>query len=895
MCAIAILFSLSKSPASLLDVSPRFEAAQVGGTPATHYISPSGADANPGTIDQPWQTFERAFDASQINHVSGGDTLYVRGGGIIRTITASTTGNISPANDQLDGTASQPTRISAYPGEQPIIYDSIPLTSGWQQYTGRSGANIWSINWDQYLKQNYPYVYQNAVLQGNGVPLYHVPQMVVLDGNPPTILQEVDSAKNAFVNQQMPTSPPVIMSVGTNQSDMGAGDFYYESDQSSPNFGNLFVWLPDGGSPNGRPIEVSPSSYLDADFGTQNYVTVTGLAFRYGGVSGLTISGSNNTLDNIDSSYNGFSAGNGSGCISCIVENSTLSHNGNDGGVIMGNGTIYDNDTFDGNNYRKYSSGWHCGGMKLIPYFNDIVVENSLFENTVDCPGLWLDTMGHGNKIHGNKFINNDTTIGRAGLMIEITNGTADDPTLIYDNTFINDGVYSAGSPYVYILNNDFVNGAVRADDRPGIMMFSSHNHVYNNIFYGYTVEPYGGDSPILLQENPSSSAQSVDKTSDYNLFFDPNGTTLNFATDYGHYDALSDWKALGNDIHSVFADPQFINLSGGDYHLLNGSPAIGAATTTVGGISARDIGAYEASTVPVPVQQQPSVSPPTTPLPAIPTGPNIDSINVLASINSAEIDWVTDIPSDSQIEYGLTDSYGSFSNLEAGPFRAHSETITGLVSDTVYHFRVMSRSGAGVESVSDDQTLVTGNALSVPPVQTPAVTLPASPRSAPASSAPVPTSQAPVAQVELPPLPPTQITRNLELGDLGADVLLLQQELNREGYAVATSGPDSPGRETSIFDENTQAAVERYQSSYAGSGIETTGRLDNVTLILINRDLYDYYSGIDESSRGTDASSSAITDSPTGSFLDFLYSALERVGYGFLYFWTDITKKSGL
>ncbi len=79
-------------------------------------------------------------------------------------------------------------------------------------------------------------------------------------------------------------------------------------------------------------------------------------------------------------------------------------------------------------------------------------------------------------------------------------------------------------------------------------------------------------------------------------------------------------------------------------------------------------------------------------------------------SQSSATITWTTDEPSSSQVEYGLTTSYGATSTLDTSLVVAHSVTLPALVSATTYNYRVRSRDGAGNERVGGNATFVTTN-----------------------------------------------------------------------------------------------------------------------------------------------------------------------------------------
>lgn len=61
----------------------------------------------------------------------------------------------------------------------------------------------------------------------------------------------------------------------------------------------------------------------------------------------------------------------------------------------------------------------------------------------------------------------------------------------------------------------------------------------------------------------------------------------------------------------------------------------------------------------------------------------------------------------------------------------------------------------------------------------------------------------------------PSDFARDLFFGSSGTDVKTLQQFLNHQGSAVATTGPGSPGRETTYFGRATRDAVIRFQKTH--------------------------------------------------------------------------------
>jgi len=75
---------------------------------------------------------------------------------------------------------------------------------------------------------------------------------------------------------------------------------------------------------------------------------------------------------------------------------------------------------------------------------------------------------------------------------------------------------------------------------------------------------------------------------------------------------------------------------------------------------------------------------------------------------STAIISWSTNEVATSQVDYGLTTAYGLSTSVDSSLVQNHSLSLSGLMPDTLYHFRVRSADAAGNESVSGDYSFNT-------------------------------------------------------------------------------------------------------------------------------------------------------------------------------------------
>ena len=97
--------------------------------------------------------------------------------------------------------------------------------------------------------------------------------------------------------------------------------------------------------------------------------------------------------------------------------------------------------------------------------------------------------------------------------------------------------------------------------------------------------------------------------------------------------------------------------------------------------------------------------------------GPVISGVTTSGvGTGGASILWATNALADTQVEYGLTASYGSSTALDTFMTTSHTGNLLALSPSTLYHYRARSRDAAGGLTMSPDYTFTTNAVTALPP-----------------------------------------------------------------------------------------------------------------------------------------------------------------------------------
>ncbi|MBI1999003.1 MAG: fibronectin type III domain-containing protein, partial [Parcubacteria group bacterium] len=299
------------------------------------------------------------------------------------------------------------------------------------------------------------------------------------------------------------------------------------------------------------------------------------------------------------------------------------------------------------------NGAYNSGGIYYSQYGMNVTARNLVIKN--NSTGILIVNVSMGTiSLERNLIISNGTGIDTSNYgssVLNMTNNTVANNTGSY-------GGYTdwAGSGSHIFRNNIFANNSYGIGSNRYTPKMILYNDVWNNTGGNYMDSAISGYFPAA---------------SDAGAFTPSPGTG------------------------SLMVDPKFISST--DYHLQATSPVINAGDPSSQSDpdgSRADMGAYPfAGTLP-----SVDITPPTI--------SGVTASNITQA--SSTVSWTTNENTDSQVEYGLTTSYGSTSALNAALVTSHSVNLSELTAGTVYHYRVKSKDAAGNVATSEDQSFTT-------------------------------------------------------------------------------------------------------------------------------------------------------------------------------------------
>jgi parallel beta-helix repeat protein len=304
--------------------------------------------------------------------------------------------------------------------------------------------------------------------------------------------------------------------------------------------------------------------------------------------------------------------------------------NGSTNVTISGN-TITGNDT--GIRINRAGAGVVIQGNSVVNN-TGMVVDDPTPGNDWGAVGIsFLHTVGplvaRGNTIHGNRGQSDDYGYDGGGFEIYGASGVTMTSNTIYDNQDVletgTDGAACSGNVFSRNVawggNNKSlvaprgpqVNGIIL---RCGASMLIANNTFEDLDYWVYDITTGGGFAGSIdgfrIENNVSyqlaNKIYAIEDTLpagaviDYNVSYNSPGAPFASVPSNGNVTDIATFRSLtGQEAHGQFANPLFVSLSGHNFQLSAGSPAIDAGTQ-IGGVtggflgSAPDAGAYEHS-----------------------------------------------------------------------------------------------------------------------------------------------------------------------------------------------------------------------------------------------------------------------------------------------------------
>jgi len=160
---------------------------------------------------------------------------------------------------------------------------------------------------------------------------------------------------------------------------------------------------------------------------------------------------------------------------------------------------------------------------------------------------------------------------------------------------------------------------------------------------------------------------------------------------------SVSGWAYSFNSDHAIFSDGSILPGSSIDFTLSTTADDTPTAGESWNVIASDDPGGANAITCSG-AHNLNILSPPVI--------SNIQLSSIATS--SATISWTTNTPTKGNIDYGLTDNYGSATQMSTSFVTSHQQTISGLTANTGYHFMIYGIDQYSNTTYSSDNTFLT-------------------------------------------------------------------------------------------------------------------------------------------------------------------------------------------
>ncbi|WP_339323305.1 right-handed parallel beta-helix repeat-containing protein [Paenibacillus sp. FSL W8-0194] len=271
--------------------------------------------------------------------------------------------------------------------------------------------------------------------------------------------------------------------------------------------------------------------------------------------------------------------------------------NGNVDTFHITNNVIHDNDNigidvigFEGKSPNAAYDQARNGLIKGNRIYNVTSANNPSYEKgSTEAGGIYVDG-GKDSIIEQNYSYNNDIGIEIASEHAgKSTSNITVRSNMIYKNRLTGIAMGGYDTERGSTKNCSIVNNTLYKNDSLGegngqlyVQYDTENNVIKNNIMVA-------GSSDVLIYNEYTKNTGNI---VDYNLYFSPGGSSnATWTWKSKEYTGFSAYKSkTGNDAHSIFADPKFLNVSNNDFHLQPASPAIDAGSTDTAIIGEYDI-----------------------------------------------------------------------------------------------------------------------------------------------------------------------------------------------------------------------------------------------------------------------------------------------------------------